>query len=517
MKCSTIRLALAAAGISVTAATALADPPPRVDMRVIPSRSVSAPGGAKINSSPLTPRTRVRPDVPGGGAGSRPGGGGTWTDSVVQTQYPNPFAATVLTSSEGIGSDGVAPPDPNLAVGDTQVIEIVNTEYSVYDKAGTQLTAPVPIHTLFTGLGGMCETQDGGDPIVLFDQMAHRWFISQLEYNSNFSSNLLCTAVSTSADATGGYTLYEWDFGSDLPDYPKIGVWRDAYYFSANIFWMGALFLASDACAFDRNAMLNAQPAIGVCFSSSAPSLLPASVDGATPPPAGEPGFYLRLNGSSGVTLYRFHVDFVNTGNSTFAGVTLPVAAIHQACGGGTCVPQPGLTQQLDSLGDRLMFRLSYRNFGTYESLLVNHSVQIRSSSNQTGVRWYEIRNPHGAPTIAQQSTFAPDSSRYRWMGSIAQDKQGNMLLGYSVSSSTLFPSIGYSGRQAGEPLNQLESEFVSTFGTGSQTMNRWGDYTSVAIDPADDCTFWYVNEYLLTTGSSWHTRIESVKFPSCQ
>ena len=517
MKFSTVTLTLAAVGITMTAATAAAEPPPRVDMRVIPSRHVSMPGGAHINSSPFTPRTRTRPDVPGGGSGGRSGGGGAWTDPVVQTSYPNPFAATLLTSSEGIGADGVAPPDPNLAVGDTQVVEIVNTEYSVFDKSGAQLTAPVPIHTLFTGLGGMCETQDGGDPIVLFDQIAHRWFISQLEYNSNFSSNLLCTAVSTTADATGGYTLYEWDFGSDLPDYPKIGVWPDAYYFSANIFWMGAFFLASDACAFDRNAMINAQPAIGVCFSSSSPSLLPASLDGSTPPPAGEPGFYLRLNGSSSVTLYRFHVNFVNTNNSTFTSVSLPVATIHQACGGGTCVPQPGTTQQLDTLGDRLMYRLSYRNFGAYESLLVNHSVQIRSSSTQTGVRWYEIRNPNGAATVAQQSTFAPDSARYRWMGSVAQDKQGNMLLGYSVSSSTLFPSLGYSGRMASEPLNQLESEFVSTFGTGSQTLNRWGDYSSVAIDPVDDCTFWYVNEYLVTTSSSWHTRIESLKFLGCQ
>jgi hypothetical protein len=342
--------------------------------------------------------------------------------------------------------------------------------------------------------------------------------VSQLEYNSNFSSNLLCTAVSAGPDAiTSAWYLYEWDFGSDLPDYPKIGVWSDAYYFSANIFWMGAFFLASDACAFDRNAMINFQPAVGVCFSSSSPSLLPASADSATPPGPGEPGFYVRLNGSSAVTLYKFHVDFVNTNNSTFSGVSLPVAAIHQACGGRTCVPQPGTSQQLDSLGDRLMYRLSYRNFGTYESLLVNHSVQIRSSSNQTGVRWYEIRNPNGAPAVAQQSTFAPDTTRYRWMGSIAQDQQGNMLLGYSASSSSLFPSIGYTGRLATDPSNQLSGEFVSTFGTGSQTLNRWGDYSSMAVDPVDDCTFWYANEYLVTTGNSWHTRIESLKFPGCQ
>jgi hypothetical protein len=506
-----------ALGILCAAGIAAADPPPRVDMKIIRSRSALHPGGANVGTSPLTPRTRTRPDVPGGNGGGRPGGGGTWTDPVLQTSYPSPFAAALRTSSEGIGADGVAPPDTNVAVGDTQVVEVVNLEYAIYDKAGTQLTAPQPIHTIFTGLGGMCETSDGGDPIVFFDTQAHRWFISQLEYNSNFSSNLLCTAVSATSDAAGAYYLYEWDFGSDLPDYPKIGAWPDAYYFSANIFWMGAYFLGADACAFDRNAMINFQDATGQCFSTSTASLLPASLDGATAPPAGEPGFFLQLNGASAVRLYRFHVDWNNISNSTFTGVNLAVGAIHQACGGKTCVPQPGTTQQLDSLGDRLMYRLSYRNFGTYESLLVNHSVQVRSTSNQAGVRWYEIRNPNGAATIAQQSTFSPDSAQYRWMGSIAQDKQGNMLLGYSASSASLFPSLGYAGRLAADPANQLSSEAIFTFGTGSQTLNRWGDYSSMAIDPVDDCTFWYASEYLVTTGNSWHTRIESLKFPGCQ
>jgi len=132
-------------------------------------------------------------------------------------------------------------------------------------------------------------------------------------------------------------------------------------------------------------------------------------------------------------------------------------------------------------------------------------------------VRWYEIRSPFGTPTVVQQSTFAPDTARYRWMGSLAQDKQGNMLVGYSASNSSLYPSIAYSGRQATELLNQLQSEFISTFGTGAQTLNRWGDYSSMAIDPIDDCTFWYANEYLITNGNAWHTRIESLKFPRCQ
>jgi hypothetical protein len=485
---------------------------------------LSARLGDTVRFAPELPTPAARalalrkPDSPGGNGGGRGGGGGTFTDSALQTSYPSGFAPTLVRSIEGISADGTVPPDANLAVGSTQVVEVVNTEFAVYDKSGALLLGPAPIHTLFTGLGGMCETNDGGDPIVFFDQVAGRWFVSQLEYNNTFTTNLLCTAVSTSADATGTYVLYEWDFGSNLPDYPKIGVWPDAYYFSANLFYRGSIFQGADACALDRSAMVAGTDATGVCFSSSQASLLPASLDGSTLPDPGEPGFYVGL-GSSALTIYKFHVDFVNINNSSFTSVSRPVAAYRQACGGGACVPQPSTTMQLDTLADRLMYRLSYRRFATYESLLVNHSVQIRSSSNQSGVRWYEIRNPNTSPVIYQQSTFAPDTTRYRWMGSVAQDKQGNMLLGYSAGNATLFPSIGYSGRLATDPINQLEAEGPYFVGSGSQTTySRWGDYTSVAIDPVDDCTFWFAGEYLPATGVfNWHTLLESFKFPGCQ
>ena len=514
-------LVMVVAGVAVYSSAALADPP--AQPRVMHANAVASPANKRPGVIPDVAHEHMeirKPELPGGGGGGgRGGGGGSWTDAALQTSYPASFAASLLTSTDGIPADGVIPPDANVAVGDTQVVEVVNTEYAVFDKTGTMLQAPQPIHTVFTGLGGMCETQDGGDPVVLFDQLAHRWFVSQLEYNADFSQNLLCTAVSTTADAMGGYVLYEWDFGNNLPDYPKIGLWPDAYYFSANMFWSGAIFLNAEACAFDRNAMINGQPAIGVCFSSSSPTLLPASLDGSTLPNAGAPGLYLR-NASNALALYRFHVDFTNINNSTFRSVSVPVQAFHLACGnGGTCIPQPGTTQQLDSLGDRLMFRLSYRRFATYESLIVNHSVQVRSTSTQVAPRWYEIRNPFGTPAVAQQSTFAPDTTRYRWMGAVGQDKQGNLLLGYSASSASLFPSIGYAGRLATDPANQLSSEFLSFFGTGSQTgYARWGDYTSMAVDPVDDCTFWFVGEYLVTAGSfNWHTRLESLKFPGCQ
>src|SRR2546421_1534195 len=504
MKRSMRILLLAVIGASLGAATAFAEAPPRAEiqtMKSLPHR-LSAPVSTFAPGLPA-PAAKAfalhKPDVPGGGNG-RGGGGSTFTDAAVQAPYTCGFGAALRNRVEGIGANGSLPPDANIAVGDTQIVEVVNTQFAVYDKTGALQIGPFPLHQLFAGLGGMCATSDGGDPIVLFDQIAHRWFISQIQYNSTFTTNLLCTAVSTTPDATGFYVSYEWNFGANLPDYPKVGVWPDAYYFSANLFYRGSIFQGADACALDRNAMITAQPATGVCFSSSTASLLPASLDGSTLPDSGEPGFYVALT-SSGLNIYKFHVDFGNINSSTFTSVSRTVAAYRQACGGGACVPQPQTNQQLDTLGDRLMYRLSYRRFPTYESLLVDHSVQIRSTSNQTGVRWYEIRNPNTSPVIVQQSTYAPDTARYRWMGSMAQDKQGNMLVGFSGASAALFPSIAYSGRLAADPANQMQTEFTSVFGTGSQTTyTRWGDYTSMAVDPVDDCTFWFVGEYLVTT-----------------
>src|SRR5205085_839012 len=263
-------------------------------------------------------------------------------------------------------------------------------------------------------------------------------------------------------------------------DYPKMGVWPDAYYVTFNMF--GAGFLGADACAYDRNAMLNGQPATQVCFQqgSSVGSLLPADVDGQTAPPAGSPNFMMTF-GINSLQLFKFHVDFATPANSTFTGpTTINVAPFTPLCNGGRgCVPQSGTGTQLDSLADRLMHRLAYRNFGDHESLVVNHAVAVNSSG---GVRWYEIQNPNGTPSVAQQSTFAPDAN-FRWMGSIAMDKSGDIALGYSVSSSTVSPSIAIAGRSPADPANTLGTEILIMSGTGSQTvtssgnpLTRWGD-----------------------------------------
>jgi hypothetical protein len=241
-------------------------------------------------------------------------------------------------------------------------------------------------------------------------------------------------------------------------------------------------------------------------------SLLPSDVDGTTAPPAGEPNFFVELLDTSDLGLFKFHVDFSNPANSTFTGPTsIPVASYTEAGN----IPQPSGGTALDSLGDRLMFRLAYRNFGDHEALVVNHSIVAGSS---VGARWYEVRSPNATPTLFQQGTFAPDST-YRWMGSIAMDLAGDIALGYSVSSSSVDPGIRYTGRTAGDPLGSMETEASIIAGGGVQNggLARWGDYSSMSVDPIDDCTFWYTQEYIASTGSfNWSTQIASFKFPNC-
>jgi hypothetical protein len=293
----------------------------------------------------------------------------------------------------------------------------------------------------------------------------------------------------------------------------------------------GGKFKGAMVCAFDRSAMLAGNPATMQCFqlSSDFPHLLPSDLDGSTPPPAGSPNYFLNF-GTNALNLWKFQVDFNNSGNSKITGPTnIPVAPFSEACGGGICIPQLGTNRLLDSLGDRLMYRLAYRNFvgpGGHESLVMNHSVTAGSS---VGLRWYEIRNPSSCnPSpqspqycIYQQGTFAgvPPDANFRWMGSVAMDKVGDIAVGYSVSSSSINPSIRFTGRVPADPLNTLEGEMSITNGAGSQlNVTNWGDYSSMSIDPVDDCTFWYTTEYLKTNGSyNWSTRIASFKFPSCQ
>ncbi|MGW5407013.1 hypothetical protein ACWEVZ_22470, partial [Streptomyces spiralis] len=434
-------------------------------------------------------------------------------------------ALPVGVSFDGIGSNNYTvpgvPPDPNASVGTTQIVETVNTAFAVYSKSGATIMGPTDTNTLWAGFGGPCETTNEGDAVVRWDTLANRWVITQFaNAGSTTGPYFECVAVSTSDDATGSYNRYAFSY-TDFNDYPKLSVWPDAYYVTYNMFdGPTGPFLGAKACALDRAKMLAGAAATQQCFDDANHSgILGSDLDGSTPPPAGEPELLLGLDTNSTLAYWKFHVDFSTPANTTFTGpFTLPVDPFTIACSTSPvqqCVPQGGTAQTLDALSDRLMYRLAYRNYGDHEALVVNHSVQAGTSS---GVRWYELRLAGGNPTVYQQGTYAPDAT-WRWMGSAAQDHVGNMAVGYSQSSNATFPSIRFTGRLATDPLGTLPiGETVIQNGGGSQTtVPRWGDYTSMAIDPSDDCTFWYTNQYQPATGSfNWHTRIASFEFPDC-
>ncbi len=451
-------------------------------------------------------------------------------DTVVQTSANGPAVATTSgLNIAGVGNGdygfapNAAPPDTNGAVGATQYVQWVNESFSVFTKSTGAIVPGFPKagNTIWAGFGGGCEANNDGDPIVQYDKAANRWILTQFSVTT--TPYLQCVAVSTTSDATGTYSRYAFGYGTQFPDYPKLGVWPDGYYISYNIFNNGSTFAGSKVCAFDRAAMLAGAAATQQCFqlSTSYGGLLPADLDGTIAPTSGTPNFFMNF-GSNSLNLWKFHADFATPAKATLTGPTsIAVVSFTPACGGGGCITQPGTSQKLDSLADRLMYRLAYRKFiDGHEALVVNHSVKVSGTKNNqvVGVRWYEVRNPSGTPTVFQQSTFSPDSTS-RWMGSIAMDKLGNIALGYSASSSSVFPSIRYTGRLATDALNVMQAESSILTGGGSQLPNlgRWGDYSAMTVDPVDDCTFWFTTEYLKASGTfNWSTRIASFKFPGC-
>ena len=465
---------------------------------------------------------------------------GAALDAAVQTSTGNLVSATIGLNllGVGVGFNGFvvpdAPTDVNLAIGDTQVVQWVNVSYAVFDKAsGAVIAGPIFGNQFWAGFGGPCETQNDGDIIAQWDKVAHRWLMAQNVFSPPF---MTCVAVSTTPDATGTFFRYAFPQPFGFPDYPKWGIWTDGYYQHNNTFG-GPNGFGSEPCAYDRASMLRGNPkANQICFFAPTffdDSMLPADIDSpGTLPAAGQPELYLGSIDNTPPTgnvvyAYLFHADFNDPKKSTFAGFggTMPISVpiFTLSCGflGGNCVPQKGNSSLLDSLGDRLMYRLAYRNFGDHQTWLVDHDVT--TVSGQVGERWYEFRAPETAsvPTLYQSGTFAgpPGDTNFRWMGSIAMDKVGDIALGYSISSRQMFPSINYTGQTAGDPLGTMESEATIINGTGSQkdTGNRWGDYTSMAVDAADGCTLWYTNQYYTETGSfAWSTRLASLKFPNC-
>jgi hypothetical protein len=540
---------------------------------------------------PRTPASRL-PQVPRNPAEA---------DPVLQMAAPTAGMPGVGVSFEGMdiseACGNCLPPDTNGAVGPHHYVQMVNSSVAVYDKTGVTLMAPKAINSLWSVTpNSECFTHNNGDPIVLYDQLADRWLVSQFVVQAATENYAQCIAISQTADPTGAYYLYEFDQSATVfNDYPKLGVWPDGYYMSTNQFPNGTTStVAAGAWVFERPKMVLGQPARYVFFDETPLATncvagnctyvpfgqLPTTLDGKALPPAGTPNFFAEVDDTNtpetppavGVHdemhIWKFHVDWNNPANSSFGiGSTAPAASgfagqysggagqpnfvlpiadyLASACqienGPNDCSPEkvnpPQPPQYLDVLGDRLMFRLAYRNFGDHQALVVNHTVDTPSDSSTTGrngVRWYELRNLNTSPIVYQQGTFAPlqDPSNplWRWMGSAAMDHSGDLAIGYSASGPTYFPSLHYAGRLTGDPLNQLtQGEAVMFAGLGIEAntgifpfRNRWGDYSALVVDPTDDCTFWYTNEYLAPNAPTdilpvdWHTRIGSFRFPQC-
>ncbi len=455
-------------------------------------------------------------------------------DAAVQAAPISPNAPVTIANFDGVSNiSGVLPPDTNGDVGPNHYMQWVNLSFAIYSKTGALLYGPAAGNTLWAGFGGVCQTTNNGDPIVLYDQLADRWMVSQFAVPGGASGYHQCIAVSQTGDPTGAW--YRYDFlwsNTNMNDYPHFGVWPDGYYMAVHEFANAATWAGQGVAVFEREKMLQGLPARMVKFNlySTDPNMggmLPTDLDGPAPA-AGTPNYFVEPDDNAGgfpqdqVQIWAFHVDWANTANSTFSRVAALATAAFDSnmCNGArTCIPQSGTTAKLDAIADRAMYRAQYRNFGGYETIMLNHTVDA-TSTDRAGIRWYELRNTGGAGWgINQQSTFSPDAT-HRWMGSVAMNSAGDIGLGYSASSSTMFPALRYTGRLATDPLNSMtQGEGTLIAGTGAQTHTaaRWGDYSMLSVDPVDDCTFWFTSEYVQTTGSaSWRTRIGSFKLANC-
>ncbi|GAC1593685.1 MAG: hypothetical protein NVS4B10_00620 [Myxococcales bacterium] len=505
---------------------------------------------------------------------------GVRPDAVIQAATPPLLVPAAARAIRGLGDGfrnrdgslfrvGGFPPDAEGDVGPDHYVQIVNSSIAVFDKAGGLLFGGVPTNTLWSGFGGSCETHDDGDGVVLYDPLADRWFVTQFAVR-DVGPWFQCVAVSVTGDPTGQYYRYAYQYDG-FNDYGKFGVWPDAYYATYNSFNASRVYRGAVVCAFDRASMLQGLPAAEQCFKlfqTAGPqrpggldplygNILPADLDGQNPPPAGAPNPLLSFDSARNLQLWKFHVDWVNPANTTLIGsgtcdaASCPPTLIRVAdyvplCfeqptqvlpdggpglpdGGpptqGTCVPQKGGALPLDSLADRPMFRVAYRNFADHESLLLNHSVRAGAGG---GVRWYELRGltnpaPGSVPVLYQQGTYAPDAD-YRWMGSAAMDSAGNIGLSFSRSGVGIDPGISFTARDAVDAPGVMGlGEGAIVVGNAPQNVPgmpraavRWGDYSNLTVDPADDCTFWLTNEYI-PQRTLWGTAISFFQLPSCQ
>lgn len=443
----------------------------------------------------------------------------------------------------------VVPPDINGDIGFDQsgnriFIQYINSIWAVFDVNGNRIHGPFAGNSFWAGFGGYCQNNNDGDPVVLYDDYAGRWFFSQFSINQGVQ----CVAVSTTSNPLGPYHRYAFVVtpgGSN--DYPKLGVWADgssgsagqsAYTFTLRDFGGSGGSFSVSAGVMERDKMLIGAAAKFVKFSNPCTGTncmegqLPPHLDGPTPPAGTCPTFWAAVDAAyddspfanDGYRNHSLCVNWANTAASTYIEGPLVAAGSNfdrfLGNGFGACISPVRNGESLDCLANFTMYRAQYRWFGSYGSVVVNSTVD--AGSDRAGIRWAELRSNDGdtAWYRQQDGTFAPADGLERWMGSIAQDGSGNIALGYSVAGSALFPAIRYTSRAAGDPAGTMPGGEVSCVeGTGAQTSSgsRWGDYSSMSVDPSDDCTFWYTQEYYEVTGSyDFNTRICSFKLAGC-
>jgi hypothetical protein len=440
-------------------------------------------------------------------------------DLTIQDHNGPRHADSIVLNYEGISNiDGVYPPDTDGDVGPNNYFQVVNLHYSIYDKAGNKLLGPVVNSSMFTGLP---HNHNDGDPVVLYDEVSDRWLFSQFSLpNYPNGPYYEMVAVSQTNDPTGSWYRYEFTYTDAMPDYPKLAIWPDGIYMTCNRFANGATYTGTGASCYDKNAMYAGNSTAQMVYftlpaSNEAQNILPSDCDG-TYPSAGTPNFFAWIKPSH-IKIYKFHVDFTTPSNSTYdLACTLPVTSYNGSVSG---IPQKGSSAQLDPIPGRIMHRLPFRQFSDHWTMVANATINV---SGHAAIRWWELRNPGTDPTawtVYQEGTYSPDNN-FRWMGSIAIDSLSNIALGYSISSSTMYPSIMYTGRLAGDTLNQMSiAETTIMNGGGAQTYvyggrDRWGDYSAMVADPVHPATFWYTQEYLpVTSDMQWHTRIASFSF----
>jgi len=477
-----------------------------------------------------------------------PGGTATPPKSPTPKVTPAAPAPAPLTTFDGLGrppGNGF-PPDTNGDVGPNHYIQTINTSLAIYDKTGVQLTT-LSFNTFMSQgmFGNLCDTNNFGDPVVVYDTFEDRWIITDFAFTLDGSSNVInppgafqCFAVSKTADpVAGGWNFYSIQVTDALNDYPKFGIWPDGLYMTANMFGFGGLsgsFVFSREWAFNKTQMYAgaASPQI-VSFDAPRVDVNGGSVFTSIPsnarlqtgtPPAGTPN-YFAVTGTytNALQIWKFHVDWSNVFSSTFTGPFIPLTGSTWISPPATVPSQGG--NNLDTLATRAMMQNQYSNIAGAESIWLTHTVRNSTTAGVSAVRWYQLDVTGGtvAANTTQAANHEPDVTN-RFVPSLAVDRAGDMMVGYSASSSTMKPAIRYAGRLPGDPLGtlpQTETNLIQGLGTqvglcGGATCTRWGDYSAMSLDPVDGCTFWYTTEYYAADGLNYNTRIGSFKFPSC-